>query len=49
MPVGGVIEILSSDVSTNADVPRWATKMGHDYLGSIEEAGFWRIFVKRAK
>lgn len=49
VPVGGVIEILSSDLSTNKDLPRWAAKMGHDYLGSIEEAGFWRIFVKRAK
>ena len=49
VPVGGVIEILSSDVSTNNDVPRWAAKVGHDYLGSIEEPGFWRIFVKRAK
>lgn len=49
VPVGGVLEVLSSDASTNSDVPRWAGKVGHDYLGSIEEAGFWRIFIKRAK
>jgi len=49
VPVGGVISILSSDVSTNNDLPRWAAKMGHEYLGTITEAGFWRIFVKRAK
>ncbi len=47
--VGGVMELLSSDQSTNTDVPRWAKKMGHEYLGTLEEAGYWRIFVKRGK
>ncbi len=49
VPVGGVLEILSSDVSTVNDLPRWAAKIGHEYMGTIEEAGFWRMFVKRAK
>ena len=47
--IGGVMELFSSDASTNKDVPRWAQKRGHDYLGTIEDAGFWRIFVKRGK
>ncbi len=47
VPVGGVIAILSSDASTNSDLPRWAEKVGHEHLGTIEEAGFWRIIVKR--
>ncbi|MBN2576522.1 MAG: sulfurtransferase TusA family protein [Deltaproteobacteria bacterium] len=47
--VGQVMELLSSDASTNKDVPRWAGKQGHEYLGTIEDAGFWRIFVKRGK
>lgn len=49
VPVGGVMEVLSSDASTKNDLPRWAAKIGHEYLGTIEDAGFWRIFVKRAK
>ncbi len=49
VPVGGVITVLSSDASTANDIPRWAEKMGHDFLGTIEDAGFWRIFVKRGK
>lgn len=49
VPVGGLLEVLSSDVSTVNDLPRWAAKVGHEYLGTIEEAGFWRMFVKRAK
>ena len=49
VPVGGVMEVLSSDASTNNDLPRWAAKMGHDHLGTLEEAGYWRIFIKRTK
>lgn len=45
--VGGVIAVLSSDASTASDLPRWADKVGHEYLGTIEDAGFWRILVKR--
>jgi len=46
---GGVMEVLSSDQSTNQDIPVWATKVGHEFLGFIEEAGFWRLFVRRGK
>ena len=49
VPVGGVMEVLSSDASTNNDLPRWAAKMGHEHLGTVTEPGFWRIFIKRAK
>jgi tRNA 2-thiouridine synthesizing protein A len=49
VPMGGVMEVLSSDESTNNDVPLWAKKVGHEYLGTIEDAGFWRIFVRRGK
>jgi len=49
VPVGGVMEVMSSDEGTNEDIPLWAKKVGHGYLGNIEEAGFWRLFVKRGK
>lgn len=49
VPVGGVMEVLSSDASTNNDLPRWAAKIGHEHLGTVVEPGYWRIFVKRAK
>jgi tRNA 2-thiouridine synthesizing protein A len=44
---GGVLEVLSSDDGTNEDIPLWAKKVQHEYLGNIEEAGFWRLFVRR--
>jgi len=49
VPKGGIMEVLSSDKSTNTDIPLWAKKIGHEYLGTIDEAGFWRIFLKRMK
>ena len=47
--MGGTMEVLSSDPSTNTDVPLWARKVGHEYLGTVAEPGYWRIFVKRGK
>ncbi|HEQ98273.1 MAG TPA: sulfurtransferase TusA family protein [candidate division Zixibacteria bacterium] len=49
VPMGGIMEVLSSDEGTNEDIPLWAKKVGHEYLGNIAEAGYWRIFVKRNK
>ena len=49
VPVGGVMEVLSSDAGTREDIPLWAKKVGHEFLGDVEEAGYWRLFVKRGK
>lgn len=49
VPMGGILEILSSDEGTNEDIPLWSKKVGHEYLGNIEEASYWRIFVRKGK
>jgi len=49
VPIGGIMEVLSSDAGTNEDIPLWSKKVGHEFLGSVEEAGYWRLFVKRGK
>jgi tRNA 2-thiouridine synthesizing protein A len=49
VPMQGIMELLSSDVGTSRDVPLWAKKMGHEHLGTLEEPGCWRIFVRRGK
>jgi len=49
IPVGEVLEVLSSDPSTNRDLPRWAKKMGHEFLGAIEGESYSRLFIRRAK
>ncbi len=45
---GGVLEVLSSDEGTNNDIPKWANKMNYELLGIIEEAGFWRLFIRKS-
>ena len=48
--VGEVLEIRSSDAGTRKDIPIWAEKVGHEFLGSYEsDEGYDCIFVKRGK
>lgn len=47
--VGDEIEVLSSDKGSAAEIPQWIKKVGHEFLGSREEAGVWYVNVKRAK
>jgi tRNA 2-thiouridine synthesizing protein A len=49
VPVNGVMEVLSSDASTKKDLPLWAKKVGHEYLGDLEGAGYSRMFIRRGK
>ena len=49
VPMGGVMEVLSSDKGTLEDIPLWAKKQRHEYLGDREEEGTWHIYVKRGK
>ncbi|MBN1858081.1 sulfurtransferase TusA family protein [Candidatus Bipolaricaulota bacterium] len=49
VPINGVMEILSSDGSTRADLPVWAKKVGHEFLGVKSEDGFDRIFIRRKR
>ena len=48
-PIGGVMEIQSSDADTNVSVERWCKKMEFEYLGDVEREGFWSIFLRRTK
>ena len=47
IPVGGVMEVLASDTGTLKDLPAWCKKMGHDYLGDVENDGFWSVYLLR--
>jgi tRNA 2-thiouridine synthesizing protein A len=47
--VGDELEILSSDKGSAADIPQWINKVGHELLGTREEAGVWHITVKKLK
>jgi TusA-related sulfurtransferase len=47
--IGEVLEIWSGDAKTKEDLPRWAAKVGHEYLGAIPADGYDRIFIRRSK
>ena len=47
--VGEVLEVLSNDPGTKNDIPLWAQKVGHEYLGFMPADGYDRIFVTRKK
>ncbi len=47
--VGAVLEIWSNDAGTKRDIPLWAKKVGHEYVGVLSGEGYERIFVIRRK
>jgi TusA-related sulfurtransferase len=49
VPVGGVVELWSTDPVTKIDVAAWSGKVGHEYLGFTEAEGYDRVFVRRGK
>ncbi|NLY01956.1 MAG: sulfurtransferase TusA family protein [Rhodopirellula sp.] len=49
VPVGQTIEIWSGDASTKNDLPKWAAKVGHEFLGSLAGEGYDRLFIIRKK
>jgi TusA-related sulfurtransferase len=44
---GDIMEVLSADEGTRVDIPKWCTKQGHEYLGTVEESGFFKIYMKK--
>jgi tRNA 2-thiouridine synthesizing protein A len=47
--VGEVLEIWSGDANTKMDIPKWAEKVGHEYLGWLTAEGYDRILIRRSK
>jgi tRNA 2-thiouridine synthesizing protein A len=45
---GGVMEVQSSDEGTIIDIQRWCKKMGHEYLGDVENDGSWSIYLRKS-
>ena len=46
---GSIIEIWSTDPGTKTDVAAWSGKVGHTFIGVLEDAGYDRVFVQRGK
>ncbi len=46
MKSGQVLELLSSDPGTKNDLPSFAKRGGHEILGSKDDDGFIRFYLK---
>jgi TusA-related sulfurtransferase len=47
--VGDVLELLSTDNGTVADVPEWVDKIGHEMVSSEKVDEVWHIKVRKTK
>ncbi len=47
--VGEELEVLSTDRGSAEDIPEWIKKVGHTLISSSEEAGVYRLRVRKAK
>jgi TusA-related sulfurtransferase len=49
LEVGQVLEILADDEGIKEDMPAWCRTTGHELLGMEEEAGQYKVYVKKTK
>ena len=47
--VSDEIEVWSSDTGSQRDIPKWAAKAGHEFLGVVQEQGYDAIRVRKAR
>ena len=48
MQSGQILEILGTDPGSKNDLPSFAKKSGHEYLGEKEDEEFTRFYMKVA-
>ena len=47
MASGQVLEVFSTDPGTGNDLPSFAKRGGHEYLGSQEDQGYTRYYIRK--
>ena len=47
--VGEVLEVFSNDPGTRTDIPAWAEKVGHEFIGAVGADGYDKLYVRRKK
>ncbi|MGD6842842.1 sulfurtransferase TusA family protein [Bacillus infantis] len=48
MNAGEVLEVLATDKGSKADLKAWAESAGHQYLGTVEEEGVLKHYLRKA-
>jgi len=46
---GEVIEVLSSDSGSKRDIPKWVEKAKHELVRVVDDQGFTRFIVRKAR
>ena len=49
VPVGGMVEMLSDDPASEADMKSWSRRTGHDLLKITKDGAVWRFVVKKTR
>lgn len=49
VPVGGVLEVRSSEITVRDELPPWCRMTGHEYLGEAEGTDRRRFFLRRGR
>ena len=47
--VGDVIEVWSSDAGSKTDIPAWVAKAKHELASVIDESGYARFTIRKAR
>jgi rhodanese-related sulfurtransferase len=48
LTAGQVLEIQATDKGSTADLQAWATKTGHNYIGTVEESGVLKHYLRKS-
>ena len=48
MESGQVVELQATDKGSMADIKAWADSTGHQYLGSLQEEGVFKHYLRKA-
>jgi len=49
LEVGQVLEVLADDEGIKEDMPAWCRTTGHELLAMEEDAGQYKVYVKKTK
>lgn len=49
LPIGQVIEVISTDEGIKSDLPAWCKSTGHEFLGIESEGDIYKGYVKKVK
>ena len=47
--IGDIIEVISSDAGSRTDIPAWVAKAKHELVTVVEDDGFARFIVRKAR